>query len=173
MVMAARKNSANVVHYLTFVLLALAIISLMAYHYFNRPYREDEVWVVHTAALFDPNEGLANTLYHLSIEYPMLNVWVVLFGHREGVVRFLSTLYSVLALAFSYRLAADLYFARGAIFEPADNAQQRGFAATGGADEGDEFVVGDVEADVFQRFDALAAFAKYLADVLDGNFLHA
>ena len=56
------------------------------------------------------------------------------------------------------------------VFEAADDAQQRRFAAAGSADEGDELVAGNVEIDLFQGFDAVAAFAEHLADLLYGNF---
>jgi hypothetical protein len=49
--------------------------------------------------------------------------------------------------------AIDQHLAGGVVFEAADDAQQRRLAAAGGADEGDELVVGDVEADVLQRLD--------------------
>jgi len=56
------------------------------------------------------------------------------------------------------------------VLEAADDAQQRRLAAAGGADEGDELVVGDVEADILERLDLVAALAEQLADLLDGDF---
>ena len=68
------------------------------------------------------------------------------------------------------RPVVDQHVAGGVVLEPADDAQQRRLAAAGGADESDELVVGDVEADVLQGLDAVVAFAEHLADLLDGNF---
>ena len=48
-------------------------------------------------------------------------------------------------------LAVGDDLAAGVVLQPADDAQERGLAAAGGTDQGDELVVVHVEADVLQR----------------------
>ena len=50
--------------------------------------------------------------------------------------------------------AADIDLACGDGLEPRDHAQQRGFAAAGGADQHAELAVGDVEVDAFDGLEA-------------------
>lgn len=111
----AVKQRQRLWQYLGFILLALAVIYLISAYFYDRPYREDELWVVHSIVLWDPSLGWENALYHLSIEYPALNVWIILFGHHEHITRFMSTLITLLGLAFTYRLAADLFNRRVAL----------------------------------------------------------
>ena len=51
--------------------------------------------------------------------------------------------------------------------EAAEDVHQRGFAAARGPDDGDEFARVDVERDVVQRADFLAAEVVNLADVAE------
>lgn len=44
-----------------------------------------------------------------------IDAWVDLFGHHENITRFLSTLYTLLTLALTYRLAADLFDERAGL----------------------------------------------------------
>ena len=44
------------------------------------------------------------------------------------------------------------------VFQPGDDAQERGFAAAGRAEQGNEFAGGDVEVDVFQRVERSEVF---------------
>ncbi len=69
-----------------------------------------------------------------------------------------------------HRRAVEQHLAAALRFQPADNAQQRGFAAARSADKGDEFVVGHVQAGVLQRLHGLRAVAELLVDVANGDF---
>ena len=48
-------------------------------------------------------------------------------------------------------LAVKENLAAVGVFQSGDNAQERGFAAAGRAEQGNEFAGRDVEVDVFQR----------------------
>ena len=82
-------------------------------HFHERPYRQDEAWVVHYALANIERVGLLShfsaPLRELSPEYIWLDLWVYAFGHHEHITRHLSTLLTMLALAMMYRLANDLF----------------------------------------------------------------
>ena len=44
----------------------------------------------------------------------------------------------------------------GRVFKPGDDAQQRGFPATAGADQGEELAVADIEVDIVERQELLS-----------------
>ena len=96
----------------------LFVIVVQAHHFHDRPYRQDEAWVVHYALENIERVGLLNHVlqifYRFSPEYVLQDIWVHLFGHTENIVRFFSTLITAIALAFYYRLAADLFDRRTA-----------------------------------------------------------
>ena len=52
-------------------------------------------------------------------------------------------------------------------FQAADHAQQRGFAAAGSADEGDELVTADLQIGVLQGGDCPRSAPEGLADATD------
>ena len=56
----------------------------------------------------------------------------------------------------------------GVIFQPPDDSQQRGLAATRRADEGHELVLPDIEIDVVQRRDRRGAVEDF-AEPADGD----
>ncbi|MCY4147352.1 MAG: glycosyltransferase family 39 protein [Chloroflexi bacterium] len=91
----------------------LFLIFVQAHHFHNRAYRQDEAWDVHYALQNIREVGLpahvAQTLYQLPPPNFLQDIWLHLFGHREGIVRFFSLLTTTLTLAMFYRLAADLY----------------------------------------------------------------
>ena len=101
---------------LTLLMPALAILFLMviqAHHFHARPYRQDEAWVVHYALEHIERVGLGNYILQIFIKLPPENIlqdiWVYCFGHIENIVRWLSTLTTVITLAMFYRLASDLF----------------------------------------------------------------
>lgn len=98
------------------VLFAVTIVFLtvvQAHHFHDRPYRQDEAWIVHFALNSIEREGLvshiARILTRLAPESVSQDTWVHLFGHHENVVRFFSTLVTVLTLAVFYRTSAFLF----------------------------------------------------------------
>ncbi len=101
---------------LTLLTPALAILFLVivqAYHFHARPYRQDEAWVVHYALENIERVGLVNHILQIFVRLPPENIlqdiWAHLFGHIENIVRWFSTLTTVITLAMFYRLAADLF----------------------------------------------------------------
>ena len=91
----------------------LFLLTVQAYHFHDRPYRQDEAWVIHDGIENIQQIGLINhTLQIFSEVVPenfIQDIWVYLFGHDEHIVRFLSTLTLFIAMAFAYRLASDLF----------------------------------------------------------------
>ena len=65
-------------------------------------------------------------------------------------------------------LAADINGAGGDFLEARDHAQRRALAATRGADQNDEFIVGNIEIDAAHRFDVVEA----LGHVTQRDFGH-
>ena len=57
-----------------------------------------------------------------------------------------------------YVLAVKENLAAVGVFQSGDDAQERGFAAAGRAEQGNEFAGGDVEVDVFQRVERSEVF---------------
>ena len=91
----------------------LFLVSVQAYHFHYRPYRQDEAWVVHYALKNIERVGFLDHLLQIFNQIRPENVlqdaWVHLFGHTENIVRYFSTLTTVITLALFYRLAADLF----------------------------------------------------------------
>ena len=101
---------------LTLILAALTILFLIvvqARHFHERPYRQDEAWVVHYALAHIEQVGfIAHALaplHTLTPENFLQDIWVHLFGHHEHIVRYFSTLLTTLILAMFYRLASALF----------------------------------------------------------------
>ena len=96
----------------------LFVIVVQAHHFHDRPYRQDEAWVVHYALENIERVGLLNHVLQIFYLVPPENVlqdiWVHLFGHIENIVRYFSTLVTAITLALYFRLAADLYDRRTA-----------------------------------------------------------
>jgi hypothetical protein len=93
-------------------LMILFLLTVQAYHFHDRPYRQDEAWVVHYGIENIQRVGFVNhNLQIFSFLLPenfLQDIWVQLFGHVEQVVRYLSTLTTFLTLAMAYRLGSDL-----------------------------------------------------------------
>lgn len=91
----------------------LFIVVIQALQFHNRSYRQDEAWVVHYALENIARVGFLNHITQIFRLLPPENViqdsWVYFFGHAEHIVRFLSTLTTVITLAMFYRLASDLF----------------------------------------------------------------
>lgn len=109
--MSVRKS-----HPITLLVPALTILFLVtvqAYHFHDRAYRQDEAWVVHYAIENVARVGFVNhALQQLRTVVPenvLQDIWVIAFGHTETIVRFLSTLTTVLTLAMFYRFTSDLF----------------------------------------------------------------
>ncbi|MCY4071058.1 MAG: glycosyltransferase family 39 protein [Chloroflexi bacterium] len=96
----------------------LFVIVVQAHHFRDRPYRQDEAWVVHYALENIERVGLLNHVLQIFYLVPPENafqdIWVHLFGHIENIVRYLSTLVTAITLALYYRLTADLFERRSA-----------------------------------------------------------
>lgn len=97
--------------YLLFALLAVTIVALHTVHFQGRPFRQDEAWIVQGAM----HRGGAQEMTQwvsVNIHPPLwviaANAWVDLLGDNETVVRTLSGLITLVALALLYRLGADL-----------------------------------------------------------------
>ena len=65
---------------------------------------------------------------------------------------------------------ADADGAAGDLLQPGDHAQRRGLAAAGGADQHDEFPVGDVQVDGIDGFDAAGID---FADIVQFDYSHS
>lgn len=94
------------------------VILVQAHHFRERPYRQDEAWVVHYALENIERVGLLNhvlqVFYLVPPENGLQDIWVHLFGHVENIVRYFSTLVTAITLALFYRLTADLFERRSA-----------------------------------------------------------
>jgi len=90
----------------------LFLLAVQAWHFHDRPYRQDEAWVVHYGIENIQHVGFMNHVlqifYRFLPENALQDVWVYAFGHTEQIVRYLSTLTMLLVLAMFYRLASDL-----------------------------------------------------------------
>ena len=95
------------------VISILFIIIIQANRFHDRAYRQDEAWVVHYAIENIERVGFFNHITQIFRLLPPENViqdvWVYAFGHAEQVVRYLSTLTTLVTLALFYRLASDLF----------------------------------------------------------------
>ncbi len=91
----------------------LFLIVVQAHHFHDRPYRQDEAWTVDYALDNIERVGfiphISQIFWLLAPENFIQDIWVHSFGHHENVVRFGSTLITVLALAIFARLAHDLF----------------------------------------------------------------
>ena len=94
------------------------LIAVQAWHFHERPYRQDEAWVVHYGLLNIERVGILQhslqIFQQLTPENVLQDIWVHLFGHSERIVRYFSTLITAITLALYYRLAADLFDRRKA-----------------------------------------------------------
>lgn len=100
-------------HLLLPVVTVIFLIAVQAWHFHARPYRQDEAWVVHYALQNIERVGLVGhalqIFQQLAPENVLQDIWVHSFGHIENIVRYFSTLVTVITLALCYRLAADLF----------------------------------------------------------------
>ena len=101
---------------LTLLLATLTILFLIivqSFHFHERPYRQDEAWVVHFALTSIQQVGIIpHVLGLLKTVYPenfLQDIWVYLFGHHEHIVRYFATLSTAMTLTMLYRLAAALF----------------------------------------------------------------
>ncbi len=94
-------------------LTVLIFIVVQSHHFHDRPYRQDEAWIVHYALDNIEREGfyahILQILSRLAPENILQDVWVHFFGHTENIARYFSTLVTVFTLAIFYRLSADLF----------------------------------------------------------------
>ena len=77
---------------------------------------------------------------------------------EEGVVLEHETDFALAHMLGGYVLAVKENLAAVGVFQSGDDAQERGFAAAGRAEQGNEFAGGDVEVDVFQRVETAEVF---------------
>lgn len=96
----------------------LVFIVVQSHHFHDRPYRQDEAWIVHYALDNIEREGflphLLQVFSRLAPENVLQDVWVHLFGHVENIVRYFSTLVTVATLTLFYRLSSCLFDRRTA-----------------------------------------------------------
>jgi hypothetical protein len=93
-------------------LLILAVAALHIYHFIDRNYRQDEVNTVHAAQILSASETaqwMAINGVHPAGWRVLTTTWVKLVGISEPATRYSSTLFTMLALAFLFRLSADLF----------------------------------------------------------------
>ncbi len=109
-------NTSRQATFFTILVPALTILFLLtvqALHFHDRPYRQDEAWVVHYGIENIQRVGFVNhNLQIFSFLLPenfLQDIWVQLFGHVEQIVRYLSTLTMFITMALAYRLASDLF----------------------------------------------------------------
>ena len=93
-------------------LLILAVAALHTYHFLDRNYRQDEVNTVHAAQVLSASETaqwMAINGVHPAGWRVLATTWVKLVGISEPATRYSSVLFTILAMAFLFRLAADLF----------------------------------------------------------------
>ena len=98
-------------HLLLFAGVCLFVLAVHNAHFADRSYRQDEAWRAHLAVERDLRGTIDWTIgnLHPPLWQVTLDGWVAAFGHTEAITRLLSALFTALALAFTYRLAADLF----------------------------------------------------------------
>jgi hypothetical protein len=113
----ANERLARLVAFVTFAVIALAVIALQTYHFDRRNYRDDEIRTVHAGMTMTVPEVVQwmSVDIHPPLWRVSATIWVGLFGPDEKITRFETALYALLALAFMYRLAADLLDRRAAL----------------------------------------------------------
>ena len=93
-------------------LIILGSISLHSYRFRQVEYRQDEINTVHAAAVLD-TAGIVEWLGYEGTHPPSWRIfaanWVKSFGYEREIARFQSTLFTILALAFIFRLGNDLF----------------------------------------------------------------
>lgn len=94
-----------------FAILCLFILAVHSAHFHDRNYRQDEAWRVHAVLSAPLDEAVIGSISYLDppLWLITLDAWVAAFGHAERITRFSSTLFTALALAFTFRLASDLF----------------------------------------------------------------
>ncbi|MCY3781298.1 MAG: glycosyltransferase family 39 protein [Chloroflexi bacterium] len=111
--MDTRNSRSRLLALLLAAFTILFLIIVQAHHFHNRPYRQDEAWVVHYALANIERVGfIPHILRPLRLLHPenfLQDIWVHLFGHVENIVRYFSSLVTILTLAALYRLAADIF----------------------------------------------------------------
>lgn len=98
--------------YFLVAILMMAAVTVHTYRFSGRNFREDELLTIHAAKTQDVYkiaEWTAVEGFHPLGWTLGATIWVDVFGDSEPVVRYLSTLFTLLALAFVYRLGADLF----------------------------------------------------------------
>lgn len=101
--------------YLLAAFLILLLVSLHTARFAGHDYREDEVNTVHAANVKDiPSivQWLAYSGDHPPVWRILAVTWIDLFGMQPEVVRFSSTLLTLLTLALVFRLSSDLFDTR-------------------------------------------------------------
>ncbi len=97
---------------------ALFCIALMSDKFSERSYRDDEAWWVHIGWGNGPRE--VTRLSFANTSPPAFGLalagWQAIHGHAEATTRFFSGLVTMLTLALTFRLAADLYGYRAGLW---------------------------------------------------------
>ena len=94
------------------VLIILGSVLLHSYRFRQVEYRQDEINTVHAASILDA-AGIVEWLGYEGTHPPGWRIfaadWVKTFGYEREIARFQSTLFTILALAFIFRLGKDLF----------------------------------------------------------------
>jgi len=102
---------------LLFALIALAIVGLQVYHFGGSEYRQDEIFTLYAAQIFDAQGVVAwmSNAVHPPGWRLLATAWAQAFGTDEIIVRHLSTLFTILTAALVFRLTADLFGRRAGL----------------------------------------------------------
>ena len=110
---ATEKSSAassQIIYYLLFVLLGVVLLGVQLHLFSGNNYREDEAWVIHGILQKTPTEIVQWT--SAGVHPPgwllIVNAWIEIFGPDENITRILSTLFTAITLAFTFRPSRDI-----------------------------------------------------------------
>lgn len=97
--------------YLGFALLVIATVSLQLVHFDDLNFRQDELVTAYAGASLSLDAVVAwmTRDIHPPLWHVLGAAWAGWFGLDEGLNRWQSALWTALALAFTFRLASDLY----------------------------------------------------------------
>lgn len=97
------------------VLIMVGSVFLHSYRFHQVEYRQDEINTVHAGAVLDA-AGIVEWLSYEGTHPPGWRIfaadWVGAFGYERNIARFQSTLFTLLALALTFRLGEDLFDAK-------------------------------------------------------------
>lgn len=105
--------------YIAFALLAAGIVTVHTLLFESRNYRQDEAFVLEQSIGFSPYQHFLNVAtsdVHPPLWFFVSDVWVKMVGDSERTSRFIATLGTLITLAFTFRIAADLFNKQAGLF---------------------------------------------------------